>query len=91
MIVKNVMIACDSSIMSGLDCIPMAVLKSCQSELLLLLASFLLLCLTEPCFQDFWMVFFVVSLFQNARQGPMAKSCRPLSPLLLLERYLRNL
>ena len=49
--VKKVKTSFDSSERSGLDCIPVVVLKNCESELSYILAELFNMCLKESCFQ----------------------------------------
>ena len=49
-LVKNVIKKLDSSKASGPHCIPVVVLKNCQSELSYILAKLFNMCLKEPCF-----------------------------------------
>ena len=51
-IVKKVITNFDSSNMSGLDCIPVVVLKICETELSYILAKLFYMCLKDSCFPD---------------------------------------
>ena len=53
----------DSSKASGADCIPVVVLKNCESELSYILADLFSMCLKECCFPDCWGVSSVVPVF----------------------------
>ena len=50
--VKKVIMNLDSSKAFGLDCIPVVVLKNCESEPLYILAELFNMCLKEFCFPD---------------------------------------
>ena len=50
--VKKVIMNLDFSKASGLDCIPVVVLKNCESELSYILAELFNNCLKESCFPD---------------------------------------
>ena len=49
--------------MSGPDCVPVLVLKNCESELLYILAVLFSICLEESCFPDCWKVSHQWSLY----------------------------
>ena len=51
--VKKVIANLDSSKASGIDCIPVMILKTCEPELSYILAELLYKCLKESCFPDF--------------------------------------
>ena len=50
--VKKVIMNLDLSKASGPDCIPVVVLKNCESELSYILAELFNMCLKESCFPD---------------------------------------
>ena len=50
--VKKVTMNLDSSKVSGPECIPVVVLKNCESELSYILAKFFIMCLKESCVPD---------------------------------------
>ena len=54
--VMNVLMNLDLSKASGLDCIPVVVLKNCKPELSSTLVELLSKCLKESCFPDCWKV-----------------------------------
>ena len=56
LMVKKVIMNLDSSRASGPDCIPMVVLKNCESELSYILAKLFNMCQRESCFPDCWKV-----------------------------------
>ena len=64
-IVKKVIMNLDSSKASGLDCIPVVVLKNCEPELSYILAKLSNNCLKESCFPDCWKVSSVVPVFKE--------------------------
>ena len=51
-LLKKVITKLDSSMASGPDCMPVVVLKSCDPELLYILAELFNMCLKESCFPD---------------------------------------
>ena len=55
----------DMSKASGPDCIPLVVLKNCETELYYILVEDFNKCLKESCFPDCWKVLLVVPLFKN--------------------------
>ena len=61
--VKMVIPNLDLSKVSGPDCIPVVVLKSCESELLYILAELFNKCLKESCFPECSKVSLVVPVF----------------------------
>ena len=63
----------DSSRASGSDCIPVVVLKNCETELLYILAEIFNMSLKESCFH-FWKVSAVVSVFKNVGERSTAKT-----------------
>ena len=54
--IKKVIMNIDSSKASGLDCIPVLVLKNSEPEVSYILVEFFNLCLKESCFPDCWKV-----------------------------------
>ena len=72
--VKKVILNLDSSKASGPDCIPVAVLKNCESELSYILAKLFNMCLKESCFPDWWRISLVVPVFKNVRERSTAKN-----------------
>ena len=63
---KKVIVNLDLSKVSGPDCIPVVVLKTCKPELSFILAKLFNKCLKESCFPDSWKVSSVAPLFKNA-------------------------
>ena len=73
-IVKKVIMNLDLSNSSAPDCIPVVVLKSCESELFYILAKLFNKCLEESWFPDCWKFLFVVPIFKNVGEMSTAKS-----------------
>ena len=69
----------DFSKASGLDCIPLVVLKNHELEFSYILAELFNKCLKESCFPDFWKVSSVFPVFKNVRERSTAKNYHPLS------------
>ena len=84
--VKKVIPNLDSSKTSGPDCIPVVVLKTCESELSYILAELFNMCLKESCFPDCWKVSPVVPVFKNIGERFTAKNYRPLSFLSVVSK-----
>ena len=78
--VKKVIMNLDLSKAFGPDCIPVVVLKNCESELSCILAE-ISKCLKESCFPDCWRVSSVVSVFKNVGEKSAAKNYCPTSLL----------
>ena len=89
--VEKVMINLDLSKASGPDCIPVVVLKNCESELSYILAELFNKCLKESCFPDCWKVSSVVPVFKNVGERSTAKNYRPVSLLSVVSKVLENL
>ena len=66
----------DFSKASGLDCIPLVVLKNRELELSYILAELFNKCLKESCFPDCWKV---SSVFKNVGERSTAKNYYPVS------------
>ena len=81
----------DSSKASGPDCIPVVVLKNCESELSCILTELFNMCLRESCFPDYWKVSSVVPVFKNVGEKSTAKNYRPVSLFLWLVKSLKNI
>ena len=84
--VKKVIMNLDSSKAFGLDCIPVVVLKNCESEPLYILAELFNMCLKEFCFPDCWKVSLAVPVFKNVR-----KWCTATALLVLFLRLVNSL
>ena len=72
--VRKVVMNLDLSIASGPDCIPVVVLKNCESELSYILVELFNKCLKESCFRDSWKFSSVVPVFKNVAERPTAKN-----------------
>ena len=72
--VKKVMMNLDLSKTSGLDCIPVVVLKNCEQDFSYILAELFNKCLKESCFLDCWKVSSVVPVFKNVWERSTAKT-----------------
>ena len=88
---KKVIMNLDLSKVSGPDCIPLVVLKSCESELSYILAELFNKCLKGSCFPDCWKVSSVVTVFKNVGERSTAKNCRPVSLLSVLSKVFEKL
>ena len=86
MMVKKVIMNLDLSKASGLDCIPVVVLKNCEPELSYILAELFNKCLKESCFPDCWKISSVVPVFKNVGERSTAKNCRPVSLLSVVSK-----
>ena len=72
--VKNVIANLDASKASGLDCVPVVVLKDCEPERFFILAELFNKCLKESCFPDTLKVSLVLSVFKNVGEISTAKN-----------------
>ena len=79
--VKKIITNLDSPKASGLDCIPVLILKNCEPELSYILAELFNNCLIESCFPCCWKVSLVVPVFKNVGERSTAKNYRPVSLL----------
>ena len=89
--VKKVVANLDSSKASGPDCIPVVVLKSCESELSYILTKLFNMCLEESCFPDSWKVSSVVPVFKNVGERSTAKNYCPVSLLSVVNKVFEKL
>ena len=89
--VKKVIMNLDLSKASGPDCIPVVVLKNCQSELSYILAELFNKCLKESCFPDCWKVSSVVPVFKNVAERSTAKNYCPVSLLPVVSKVFEKL
>ena len=89
--VKKVRMNLDSSKASGPDCIPVVVLKNCESELSYILAELFNMCLKESCFPDCWKVSSVVPVFKNVGERSTAKNYHPVSLLSVVSKVFEKL
>ena len=77
--VRKVIINLNLSKASVPDCIPVVVLKNCETELSYILVELFNKCLIESCFPDCWKVSSVVPVFKNVGERSTAKNYRPVS------------
>ena len=89
--VKKVITNLDLSKASGVDCIPVVVLKNCEPELSYFPAELFTKFMKEPCFPDCWKISFVVPVFKNAVERPTTKSFRPVSLLSVVRKVFEKL
>ena len=89
--VEKVITNLDSSKASGPDCIPVVVLKSCESELSYIPAKLFNNCLKESCFPDCWKVSSVVPVFKNVGERSTAKNYGPVSLLSVVNKVFEKL
>ena len=89
--VKKIITNLDSSKTSGPDCIPVEVLKNCESELSYILAKLFNKCLKDSCFPDCWKVSSVVPVFKNVGERSTAKNYHPVSLLSVVSKVFEKL
>ena len=89
--VKKVITNLDSSKASGLDRIPVVVLKNCEPEISCILAELSSMCLKESCFPDCWKVSSVVPVFRNVGKRSTAKNYRLVSILSVVSKVFEKL
>ena len=89
--VKKVIKNLDLSKVSGLDCIPVVVLKNCEPEVSYILAELFNKYLKESCFSDCWKVLLVVPVFKNVGERSTAKNYRPVSLLSVVSKVFEKL
>ena len=91
--VRKVIMNLDLSKTSGLDCIPVVVLKNWEPELSYILAELFDKCLKESCFPDFWKVSSGVPVFKIFGERSTVKNYHPISLLSLVSKvfFLKNL
>ena len=89
--VRKVVMNLDLSKASGLDCIPVVVLKNCEPELSYILAELFNKCLKESCFPDCWKVSSVVPVFKNVGERSTAKNYHPVSLLSVFSKVFEKL
>ena len=77
--------------MSGLDCIPVVILKNCESELSYILAELFNICLKESCFRDCWKLSLMVRVFKNVGESSTAKNYCPVSLLSVVSKVFKKL
>ena len=89
--VKKVITNLDSSKASGTDCLPVGILKNCETELSYILAEIFNICLKESSFPDCWKVSSVVTVFKNVEERPAAKNYGPDSLFSVFSKVLKKL
>ena len=89
--VKKVTTNLDSSKASGLECIPVVVLKNSEPELSYILAKLFNKCLKESCFPDCWKVSSVVHVFKNVGERSTTKNYHPVSLLSVVSKVFEKL
>ena len=89
--IKKVIINFDLQKVSGPDCIPVVVLKTCEPELSYILAELFEKCLKESCFPDCWKVSSVVPVFKNVGERSTAKNYCPVSLLSVVSKVFEKL
>ena len=89
--VRKFVMNLDLSKASGPTCIPVVVLKNCESELSYILAELFNKCLKESCFPDCWKVSSVVPVFKNVGERSTAKNYRPVSLLSVVSKVFEKL
>ena len=88
---RTVVMNLDLSKASGSDCIPVVVLKNCESELSYILAELFNKCLKESCFPDCWKVSSVAPLFKNVGERSTGKNYLPVSLLSVVSKVFEKL
>ena len=81
----------DLSKASGLDCIPVVVLKDSQPELFCIIAELVNNCLKESCFPDCWKVSSAVPVFKNIVERSTDKNYRPVSLFSVVSKVFEKL
>ena len=89
--VKKVIMNLDFSKASGLDCIPLVVLKNHELELSYILAELFKKCLKESCFPDCSKVSSVFSVFQDVREWSTARNYHPVSLFSVVSKVFEKL
>ena len=89
--VKKVITNLGLSKASGLDCIPVVVLKNCEPELSYILAELFNKYLKESCFPHCWKVSSVVPVFKNVGERSAAKNYPPVSLLSVVSKVFEKL
>ena len=93
-IVKDIIAKLDSSVVSGLDCIPVVILENCEPGISYIAAEVINMCLRESCFSDSWKVPSVVPVLKNVGERSTANNYRPVSLLSVVtkvfEKYVNN-
>ena len=77
--------------MSGPNCIPVMVLKDCESELCYILAELFNNCLKESYFPDYWKNSSMVPVFKNVGEWSTTKNYRLVSLLSVVSKVFEKL
>ena len=85
--VKKFIMSLDLSKASGLDCIPVVVLKNCELKLSYILAKLF----SKSCFPNCWRVSSVVSVFKNVGEKSAAKNYCLVSLLSVVSKVFEKL
>ena len=88
--VEKVITDLDLSKVSGIYCIPVAILKNCEPELSYTLAEFCNKSLNESCFPDCWKISSMVPIFKKVGKRSTAKNYRTVSLLKSFENLANN-
>ena len=88
--VRKVISNIDSSKMSCPDCIPVVVLRNCESEVSYVLAEPFNMCLKKSYFPDCWKVSLVIPLFKSVGERSTAKNYCPFSLLSVVSKVFKN-
>ena len=87
---KKFIMNLDLSKASGLDCIPVVVLKNFKPELCYILSELFNKCLKESCFADCWKVSSVVLVFRDIGERSRAKNYHPFSLLSVVSKVFQQ-
>ena len=88
--VKKVTLNLDLSKASSTICIPVVVIKKCESQRSYILAELFNKCLKESCFPDCWKVSSVVPVFKNVGERSTAKKYCPVSLLSVVSKVFKK-
>ena len=80
----------DLSKASGLDCVPVVVLKNCEPELSYILAKLFNMSLKEICFPDYWNISLVVPVLKNIWKSCMVENYCPVGLLSVVSKVLEK-
>ena len=89
--VKKVITNLDSSKASGPGCIPVVVVKNCETEVSYMLVELYNKFLKEFCFPDCWDNSLVVLVFNNIGKRSAAKSHHPVSLFSVVSKFFEKL
>ena len=88
--IRKVISNIDSSKTSCPDCIPVVVLRNCESEVSYVLAEPFNMCLKKSYFPDCWKVSLVIPLFKSVGERSTAKNYCPFSLLSVVSKVFKN-